>query len=77
MTKNKHGWRVVYGESMPAWEKIFSTKREAKAFANEHESFGDIIFDISKVVPGEPPKSWQAAHRSHTGKTVRPARKRA
>jgi hypothetical protein len=55
------GWRVVYGETMPAWEKIFATKSEASAFAKEHEGFGDIIFSISKVVPGEPPKSLQAS----------------
>ena len=29
-------YRVVYGETMPAWEKIFDTKREAYAFAKEH-----------------------------------------
>ena len=57
----KVSYRVVYGETMPAWEKIFLTKREAKKFAKEHESFGDIIFSIAKVVPGEPPKSITAA----------------
>lgn len=25
-------YRVVYGETRPAWEKIFPTMREAKAF---------------------------------------------
>lgn len=55
------GWRVVYGESRPAWEKILPTRREARAFAKEHESFGDIIFSIKKVVPGEPPQSMAAA----------------
>ena len=54
-------YRVVYGESRPAWEKIFPTMREAKAFAKEHESFGDIIFSIKKVVPGEGPQSITAA----------------
>jgi hypothetical protein len=54
-------YRVVYGESRPAWEKTFATRREAKAFAKEHESFGDIIFSIKKVVPGEPPQSLMAA----------------
>jgi hypothetical protein len=53
-------YRVVYGESRPAWEKIFATKKEAKAFAKEHESFGDLIFSIKKVVPGEPPQSLMA-----------------
>lgn len=57
----KHGYRVVYGESRPAWEKIFPTMREAKAFAKEHEGFGDIIFSIKPVVPGEPPQSMMAA----------------
>lgn len=54
-------YRVVYGETRPAWEKIFSTMREAKAFAKKHESFGDVIFSIAKVVPGEPPRSLMAA----------------
>lgn len=61
MTKPKNGYRVVYGESRPAWEQIFPTMREAKAFAKEHESFGDIIFSIAKVVPDEPPRSMTAA----------------
>lgn len=46
-------YRVVYGETMPAWEKTFPTKREAEAFAKEHKSFGDIIFNIKKVVPND------------------------
>jgi hypothetical protein len=54
-------YRVVYGETMPAWEKIFPTKREADAFAKEHKSFGDVIFSIAKVVPGEPPQSMTGA----------------
>lgn len=54
-------YRVVYGETMPAWEQIFPTQREAKAFAKKHESFGDIIFSIKKVVEGERPQSMTAA----------------
>lgn len=54
-------YRVVYGETIPAWEKIFPTRREAKAFAKEHESFGDVIFSISKVVPNQKPQSLAAA----------------
>ena len=54
-------YRVVYGETMPAWERTFPTKREAMAFAKKHESFGDIIFSIAKTVPGEKPKSITAA----------------
>lgn len=54
-------YRVVYGETIPAWEQTFPSMREAKAFVKEHESFGDIIFSISRVVPGEPPKSLAAA----------------
>lgn len=50
---NKSGYRVVYGETMPAWEKVFPTKREADAFAKKHLSFGDIIFSIKKVVPND------------------------
>jgi hypothetical protein len=59
--KHTKGWRVVYGETRPAWERIFPTAREAKAFAREHRGFGDIIFSISKVIPGEPPQSLIAA----------------
>lgn len=54
-------YRVVYGETIPAWEKTFQTKREADAFAKEHESFGDIIFSITRVVEGEAPRSLSAA----------------
>jgi hypothetical protein len=49
-------YRVVYGETMPAWEQEFPTLREAKAFAKKHESFGDIIFSVAKVVPGQGPR---------------------
>lgn len=54
-------YRVVYGETIPAWEKVFPTLREAKAFAKEHESFGDVIFSISKAIPGQKPQSLAAA----------------
>jgi hypothetical protein len=53
-------YRVVYGETMPAWESIFPTMREARAFAKEHKSFGDVIFSVRKVVPGEKPQSMTA-----------------
>lgn len=61
ISKSSAAYRVVYGETMPAWEKTFHTLREAKAFAKKHESFGDIIFSVAKVVPGEPPTSIMAA----------------
>lgn len=54
-------YRVVYGETMPAWERTFQTLREARAFAKKHQSFGDVIFSIAKIVPGEGPKSLMAA----------------
>lgn len=54
-------YRVVYGETMPAWEKEFPTLREAKAFAKEHESFGDKIFSIAKVKPNDSPTRSLAA----------------
>jgi len=53
-------YRVVYGETMPMWEKTFLTLREARAFAREHKSFGDIIFSVKKIVPGEKPQSMTA-----------------
>jgi hypothetical protein len=54
-------YRVVYGETIPAWEKVFPTRRKAQAFAKKHKSFGDVIFSIAKVVAGEPPRSLTAA----------------
>jgi hypothetical protein len=54
-------YRVVYGETMPAWERIFDTKREAEEFAKKYRSFGDVIFSIRKVVKGEKPQSLAAA----------------
>jgi hypothetical protein len=54
-------WRVVYGETLPAWEKLFPTRAEARAFAREHKAMGDLIFDIKRVEPGEPPQSLMAA----------------
>jgi len=59
--ENVMSYRVVYGETMPAWEKIFDTKREAEEFAKKHRSFGDVIFSIRKVVSGEKPQSMVAA----------------
>ena len=61
MAKAAHGWRVVYGETIPAYEKIFGTKREALAFAKKHRTFGDVIFSVARVVPGEPHRSMVAA----------------
>lgn len=60
MAKINNGFRVVYGETIPAWEKVFPTMREAKAFAKKHESFGDVIFNIAPVVLGEKPRSLMA-----------------
>ena len=54
-------YRVVYGETIPAWERIFPTLRAARAFAKKNESFGDKIFSITKVVTGEPPMSIMGA----------------
>lgn len=55
------GYRVVYGESRPAWEQIFGTMRQAKAFARKQAGFGDVIFSVKKTVPGEAPQSIAAA----------------
>jgi hypothetical protein len=54
-------YRVVYGETMPSWEKTFATDSEAKAFAKKCRSVGDMVFSIAKVRPGEPPLSLTAA----------------
>ncbi len=55
--KAKHGWRVVYGETMPAWEQKFPTRREARAFEKKQRQLGDIIFSVAPIIPGEKPKS--------------------
>lgn len=60
-------YRVVYGETMPAWEQVFPTLREAKAFAKKHESFGDVIFSITKVLPGQQPQSVMALLAANSG----------
>lgn len=54
-------YRVVYGESRPAWEQIFRTWKAARAFAAEQRRVGDIVFSVKKVVPGEPPQSIMGA----------------
>lgn len=59
--KTKPKWRVVYGESRPAWERIFDTRREARDYARGQRHVGDIIFSIKKVVPGEGPQSIMGA----------------
>jgi hypothetical protein len=53
-------YRVVYGETRPAWEKIFPTKPEANKFAAAQKKVGDVIYSIKRVVPGEPPQSLMA-----------------
>ena len=42
-------YRVVFGETMPSWEREFRTKREVAAFVKKHKSFGDIIFSVAKI----------------------------
>ena len=54
-------YRVVYGESLPAWERIFHRRYEARAFAKRQKELGDVIFSIKKVVAGEEPQSIAAA----------------
>lgn len=54
-------YRVVYGETVRAWERTFPTRGSAEQFAIEHLRLGDVIFSVKKVVPGEPPQSLTAA----------------
>jgi hypothetical protein len=61
MPKTKQPYRVVYGESRPAWEQKFPTKKQAEAFARKQKRLGDVIFSVKQVVPGEPPQSLTAA----------------
>jgi hypothetical protein len=37
-------YRAVYGETMPAWEKIVPTTRAADRFKRQREHVGDVIF---------------------------------
>lgn len=57
----KTQYRVVYGETVPMWERIFPTLGEAEAFARKHHSMGDIVFSVKKVRPNESPQSITAA----------------
>ena len=54
-------YRVVYGETMPAWEKIVPTRRAADRFKRQRERVGDVVFSIARVIEGEPPQSITAA----------------
>jgi hypothetical protein len=54
-------YRVVYGETIPAWEKIFPTRQLARDFAKEHKDMGCKVFSVKKVVEGEQPQSLTAA----------------
>jgi hypothetical protein len=54
-------YRVVYGETMPAWEKIVPTRRTADRFRRQREHVGDVVFSIARVIEGEPADSDEAA----------------
>ncbi len=62
--RSRH-YRVVYGELCPAWERSFPTLREAKAFAKHQKGLGDLIFEISPILPGDGPRSLMAAIEAH------------
>jgi len=47
--KQRAGYRVTYGETMPVWSRVLPTLSEAQAFANKHRSFGDIVFSVEAV----------------------------
>lgn len=47
-------YRVIYGETIPAWEKEFTSFASAVAFAKRHEGYGDVIFSITKITPDNP-----------------------
>jgi hypothetical protein len=62
-------YRVVYGETMPAWEQVFPSMREARAFAKRCKDRGDEVFSVGQVVPGEPPRSLADAIEAHMANT--------
>ena len=45
-------YRVLHGETMPAWHKDFETEGEAEAFVKRCHSIGDTVFavDDSRLV---------------------------
>ena len=45
-------YRVVYGETRPAWERRFPTKRAARAFAKAQKKLGDTMFARSPHARG-------------------------
>lgn len=51
-------YRIVYGETMPAWERMFPTR-------------GDVVFSIKKIVPGERPQSMTALIESGAMSVIR------
>jgi hypothetical protein len=55
-------YRVVYGETIPAWEKVFDAIKEAITFARRCAARGDIVFSIAAVDQYDTaPHSLQAA----------------
>jgi hypothetical protein len=62
-------YRVVYGETLPAWEEHFPTKQEAEAFAKKQRGLGDIVFEVDKIDPNDTkPHSLIGAINQHTEK---------
>ena len=57
-------YRVVYGETMPAWERMFESLQDARKFASKQTRLGDIVFSICRVVPGEQPQSLMGMMRN-------------
>ena len=47
--KQRSGYRVTYGETLPVWSRVLPTLAAANAFADKHRSFGDVIFNVERV----------------------------
>lgn len=48
-------YKIVYGETRPAWSQEFATKRELLKFVNRCVSVGDLIFGIEQIRKGDAP----------------------
>lgn len=49
-------YRVIYGETMPAWTKELSTEAAVLAWVKRCLDLGDLIFGIEALEEGDTPQ---------------------
>lgn len=49
-------YRIVYGETMPAWSREITTMKELQKFVARCMSVGDLIFGIEELREGYQPR---------------------